>query len=180
MVLLTRRMTPALLLTASILTTGCSTVEVAPAPAFDAGARWGLLPFINNTETPQAGLREESIVAALLRTSRPGDLEHYPHELNDETLFEPADRKGRQAALDWASSKGVRYALTGSVDEWRYKVGVDGEPAVGITMEVVDIRDGKVIWTAVGSGTGWSREALTGVAQKLTRKLIVPIANAKP
>lgn len=158
----------------------CSTVDVAPAPALQGGAKWGLVPFVNNTETPQAGLREESIVDGLLRSRKSIDLEHYPANLNDETLFEPMDRRQQEAAIEWARRQGIRYVLAGSVDEWRYKVGVDGEPAVGLTLKIIDVPNGKVVWSAVGSGTGWSREALSAVAQKLTRRLIEPLAINRP
>lgn len=158
----------------------CSTVDVSAPPLLERGARWGLVPFINNTETPQAGLREESIAESLLRSVKSIDLEHYPANLNDETLFEPMDRRQQDAAMDWAKKQGIRYVVSGSVDEWRYKVGVDGEPAVGLMLKVVDVSSGKVIWSAVGSGTGWSREALSAVAQKLTKRLIEPLNMNKP
>lgn len=153
----------------------CSTMDVSPPPLLEPGVKWGLVPFVNNTETPQAGLREESIVEGLLRSGKSIDLEHYPANLNDETLFEPMDRKQQEAAMNWAKKQGIRYAFTGNVDEWRYKVGVDGEPAVGLTLKIVDVSSGRVIWSAVGSSTGWSREALSAVAQKLTKKLIQPL-----
>lgn len=153
----------------------CSTINVSPRPSLDRNAKWGIVPFVNNTETPQAGLRAESIAEGLLRSSQSLDLQHYPANLNNETLFEPMDRKQRDAALNWAKDQGIRYALSGSVEEWRYKVGVDGEPAVGLTLQVVDVPTGNVVWSAVGSSTGWSREALSAVAQKLTRKLIEPL-----
>jgi hypothetical protein len=79
----------------------------------------------------------------------------------------------------WARGAGVRYALTGSVDEWRYKVGVDGEPAAGVTLQLVDVASGDVLWAAAGGATGWSREALSAVAQKLMRRLLAPIMPAQ-
>ena len=65
-----------------------------------------------------------------------------------------------------------RHALVGAVDEWRYKVGVDGEPAVGLALQVLDLQSGNVVWSAVGARSGWSRESLAGVAQKLVRDLL--------
>jgi hypothetical protein len=62
--------------------------------------------------------------------------------------------------------------VQGAVDEWRYKVGVDGEPAVGVALQVVDLQSGAVVWSAVGAKSGWSREALAAVAQKLIGELI--------
>lgn len=56
--------------------------------------------------------------------------------------------------------------------EWRYKSGMDGEPAVGMTLEIVDIESGRGIWSAGGARTGWYWDAVSGVAQKLIRKLL--------
>ena len=97
--------------------------------------------------------------------------------MNSESLFEPAEREAVARALDWARGEKARYALTGAVDEWRYKVGVDGEPAVGITLQVIDVQSGNVIWSAAGSRTGWSRDAVSAVAQKLLRELLSPLGR---
>jgi len=159
----------------SSLLAACSTVSRAPAPAMAADAQWVLLPFVNHTETPQAGLRAEAIAESLLRAQGVTRLKRYPGELNTETLFEPMDRKRAEAARNWAKSAGARYALTGSVDEWRYKVGIDGEPAVGITLQLIDLQQDQVIWSATGGRTGWSREALSAVAHKLLANLLDPL-----
>ncbi len=158
----------------------CSTVDVGPAPTLEAKASWALLPFANNTETPQAGLRAEAISESLLRANGVNNLRRYPSNLNTETLFEPMDRKQLDAALEWARAENLKYALTGTVDEWRYKVGIDGEPAVGLTLQLIEVSSGNVVWAASGGKTGWSREALSAVAQKLSRTLLNPlIASAR-
>jgi len=153
----------------------CSTADIGPTPVVPADARWGLLPFANHTETPQAGLRAESISESILRANGLAELRRYPASLNNETLFEPMDRKQLDAALDWARSENITYALSGSVDEWRYKVGIDGEPAVGLTLQLIEVSSGKVVWAAAGAKSGWSREALSAVAQKLMRSLLSPL-----
>jgi hypothetical protein len=63
----------------------------------------------------------------------------------------------------------------GSVEEWRYKVGVDGEPAVGLTLAITDLDSGAVVYSASGGKSGWSREALSAVAQKLMRELLAGV-----
>lgn len=160
--------------------TACSTTDIGRAPALPADAQWALLPFANHTETPQAGLRAEAIAENVLRARGVANLRRYPASLNNETLFEPMDRKQMDAALEWARSENLSYALTGTVDEWRYKVGIDGEPAVGLTLQLVEVSSGKVIWAAAGGKSGWSREALSAVAQKLSRTLLAPLTAAAP
>ena len=159
-------------------TSACSTIAVGRAPSLERNAKWAILPFVNQTETPQAGQRAEAITETLLRTEGISNLKHYPSALNTETLFEPMDRKQADAALAWARGENVRYAITGSVDEWRYKVGIDGEPAAGVALQLIDVASGEVVWAASGGSTGWSRESLSGVAQKLIGKLLRPLASA--
>jgi hypothetical protein len=74
--------------------------------------------------------------------------------------------------LAWARQQGARYALAGSVDEWRYKVGVDGEPAAGVALQIIDVASGETLWSGAGGKSGWSREALSAVAQQLIRNLL--------
>ena len=159
----------------------CTTVDIGPAPVLERGAPWAMLPVMNHTETPQAGLRAEAIIEGVLRANGVRDLKRYPANLNNESLFEPLDRKQFDAALAWARGSGARYAVAGVVDEWRYKVGIDGEPAVGVTLQVIEVSSGSVLWSAAGGKTGWSREALSGTAQHLVRQLLAPvIAGARP
>ncbi len=150
----------------------CSVLNRGPAPPVSRAANWAILPIANNTETPQAGLRAASIAESLLVAAGFAHLKRYPASADDETLFDPAKADIQQKALEWARSEHVRYALTGAVNEWRYKVGIDGEPAVGMTLQLIDVSTGNVIWSGTGSRTGWSREALSGVGQKLARQLL--------
>ncbi len=161
-----------------LLLAACTTTSMQPSPrGLVPGASWGLLPIVNYTQTPQAGLRAEAILESLVRARGAASLRRYPSELNVEALFEPTERNAVDKAMRWARTERVRYALTGTVDEWRYKVGVDGEPAVGITLQLVDVVSGDVVWSATGAKTGWSRESLSGVAQKLIRELTSPLAG---
>lgn len=150
----------------------CSTLDQGKSPALERNANWAVLPFENHTETPMAGSRAESIATALLSSRGIGAVKRYTGEAQQETLFDGRDAKRREDALAWTRSEGVRYALLGAVDEWRYKVGVDGEPAVGVALEIVDVDSGATVWSGAGGQSGWSREALSAVGQKLIRKLL--------
>jgi hypothetical protein len=156
---------------------GCAVVDRSATPAFSKTDNWAILPIANNTETPQAGLRAASIAQSLMTSYGYGSLARYPASADDETLFDPARADAQQTALNWARQQNARYALSGAVNEWRYKVGVDGEPAVGLTFDILDVQTGKVVWSTSGSRTGWSRDAVSGVAQKLERELLAPLAR---
>ncbi len=154
---------------------GCSVVTTAKRPAIDPAGAWVLLPIANYTDTPQAGQRAETITEGLL-VAAGRKVTRYPAELRPDAAFEPGEKKAPDAALAWAKRTDAKYALTGAVDEWRYKVGIDGEPAVGIAFSIIEIDTGRTIWSATGASSGWSREALSGVAHKLIRRLLRDVA----
>ncbi|RTK98054.1 MAG: penicillin-binding protein activator LpoB, partial [Neisseriaceae bacterium] len=92
-----------LLLLATLLS-ACTTLNTsAPKVALEKEAQWALLPILNQTETPQAGLRAEALMEASLRNAGISQLQRYPARLNQETLFEPAERKIADDAKAWAS-----------------------------------------------------------------------------
>ena len=150
----------------------CSTLDRGTPPSLERQASWVVLPFANHTETPLAGHRAEAIAQALLHTQGVGTVRRVPTNTQQEALFNAGDSNRMDEALAWAREQGVRYALAGAVEEWRYKVGVDGEPAAGVTLQILDVASGDVLWSGTGGQSGWSREALSAVAQKLIRKLL--------
>lgn len=152
---------------------GCAVTQTAPMSArIGPTDSVALLPMANHTDVAQAGLRAEAITEASLRARGLRQLQIYPPQLNPETLFEPSERKAQLEAEKWAKAQGIAFAVYGAVDEWRYKVGVDGEPAVGLVYHVKDLRTGEVVYSASGGRTGYSREALSAVAQKLAVELL--------
>lgn len=155
-----------------LLLCACSTMDRGNAPVLERQANWVVLPFANHTETPLAGNRAESIAQALLHAQGVGKVQRYETGVQQEALFDAGDSKRQQDALEWARERQARYALTGTVDEWRYKVGVDGEPAAGVTLQIIDVASGDILWSGAGGKSGWSREALSAVAQKLIRDLL--------
>ena len=164
----------------TIVLASCSTIDVNYSQqTLNKDATWAVLPIVNHTDAPQAGLRAEAIAEAMLRTRGIENVERYPAEMNADTVFEPAGRKAVDQALDWAAKQQVRYAVTGTVDEWRYKVGVDGEPVVGLVMQIINMENRAVVWSAVGAKSGWSRESVSSVAQELLGKMFnnIPLAE---
>ena len=137
----------------------CSTgiQSIAQQDGLGADAKWVMLPIVNNTDTPQAGLSAEAMVEHQLRRKGVKSLQHYPTALSRDSLFEPTERKVADEAQQWARDQGARFALLGSVQEWRYKVGIDGEPAVGVALKVLDLSNGQVVWSVSGAKSGWSR-----------------------
>lgn len=160
---------------ALLFVSGCATLDHStPAAALSRSASWVILPVANQADTPQAGMRLETLLDNHLRSRGVQTVQTYPASLEPALLLDPSERASREQAMQWAKSQGARYGITGSVSEWRYKTGVDGEPVVGISLQIVQIDDGVVVYSASGAKSGWSREALSAVAQKLTRELLAP------
>ncbi len=146
----------------------CSSVMNRAAPlVLPNTAKVVVLPFENHTETPMAGLRAASMLEGVLRARgyavkarfwQSGDRDLAPAEIRE--LLKKARRSG------------VAYAFTGAVNEFRYKTGIDGEPAVSITMVIYSLEKDEVVWSSTGSATGWSHESLGTIAQKLMDKLV--------
>lgn len=154
------------------LLSACSTIDPGKAPALDRKSSWVVFPFANYTETPLAGQRAQAIAQALLLSSGVGKVQRAPEGAHQEALFDAGDEARVNDALAWARKQNARYALSGSVQEWRYKVGVDGEPAVGVTLQFIDVASGDILWSGSGGKSGWSREALSAVANELMRELL--------
>ena len=162
-----------ILLLAVLAVAGCATTDTGNmGQTIERNAKWVMLPVLNHTEVPQAGMRAEAITEGLLRAHGVNDITRYPAVLNKDTLFEPAERSIMIEAEKWARIQNARYAIYGAVDEWRYKVGIDGEPSVGVALHIMDLQANQVVWSGVGGKSGWSRESLAGVAQKLIRDLL--------
>lgn len=169
---------PVLMLCAALLAgcgsffSGSNTARSAMQQAIGAGDKVALLPVANFTDVPQAGLRVEALLEPALRQAGLRQLAIYPPALNPETLFEPSERKGQLEAEKWARNQGMRYVVIAAVNEWRYKVGVDGEPAVGLTVQIKDLSNDRVVYSAAGGRTGGSRQALSAVGLQLTAELL--------
>ncbi len=167
-------------LTALILS-GCSTINYGGAGKAERGAVWAVIPFVNSTETPFAAERAEAIATAVLYANGIRKVLAPPQEpaADGETVSADRGIKRRQDGLEWAKKQGARYALTGTVTEWRYKVGLDGEPVAGMTIQLVDLSDSSVLWSGSSGRSGWSREAVSAVAQQVIEKLVsaIPVSG---
>lgn len=164
------------LATALVLLTGCAAIQSSKSPAMSCSEKWVVLPLSNYSEAPQAGQAAARMLENALRSRGLSDLQHYPASLDDSLAEFTMSQQQYDKALDWARGQNARYGVTGSVTEWRYKSGVEGEPAVGLTLQIVDVESGRGIWSAGGARTGWSSDALSGVGLKLTRGLLAKAA----
>lgn len=158
-----------------LLSAGCATIHQGAAEPVSFKEKWVLLPFINNTETPHAAQRAESVTSSLLYARGLKALASYPQMTGSEELFPDRGEKRQAEALEWARKNQYRYAVIGTVNEWRYKVGLDGEPVAGVTLQILDLPEQRILWSATGSKSGWSRDAVSAVGQQVIHKLLATV-----
>jgi polysaccharide biosynthesis protein PelC len=164
----------------SSLLSSCSVVDVHKSAPLSSSQRWIVLPFQNYSQTPRAGEQVEEMVATLFRIRGIPNIEMYQVQDEDKGgWLDFNDRKRQEKALLLAIKHSASYAVTGSVDEWQYKLGVGSEPVVGLTIRVIEIPSGAVVWSASGAQSGWSTGSLSGTAQQLLRELIANIEIKK-
>ncbi len=118
-----------------------------------------VLPFKNNSDTPLAGKKAQNIMETILVSKNRSVKISFPNYGSDEKL------NNNIYKVD------TRYYLQGSINEWRYKTGLDAEPTVAINFSVVDRTNGSVVYSAVGAKNGWGGESVGLVAQKLMLEL---------
>ena len=152
--------------------TGCQAARVQQGAAdIPASEDIIMLPFLNRSETPLAGESAEAIALSVLRERGLVRLKVYRAEPEPNGLPVLDDLKRLSSATEQAIERGMRYAISGSVEEWRYKSGLDGEPAVGLSLRLVDLSSGEILWSGSAARSGWSRESLSGTAQKVLEEL---------
>jgi len=130
-----------------------------------------VLPFINNSETPMAGLKAKNIVENFLFTK---EIEIKDCEIIGDDSLTDKDIKDYIESL---KSKNIDFVFFGYVNEWRYKAGVDFEPAVSLTINLYDLKNDKLIWSSSGSKTSSSYNSVGIVSQKLIKKLLSSIKS---
>jgi polysaccharide biosynthesis protein PelC len=163
--------------TTVLLLSACGSIsQTAATPSLATGDSVAVVSLANFTETPAAGSSATAIAANVLRQNGLADVRIAPADATSNAMFDTAQRDIGEKKLAWAREQHVKYVLTGAVEEWRYKAGVDGEPVAGVTFELIDVASGQVVWSATGSRSGWSRSSLANVATSLIGKLLAPLS----
>lgn len=155
----------------ALVVSGCSRLIYqggAMPPVAEPGVRVLITPFENATKDENAGRALEQITASALvsRGARP----HPAGDAGKSGTGTDADRVDGFSAL--AEEVGAELVLYGIVHEHRYKTDLDGDPAVGLTLRLVDPRTREMLWQATGSDVGLLRASLTSVSQRIVKDLV--------
>ncbi len=140
----------------------------------DKNASFVILPFENHTETPLAGWRVSGIVEGVF-SSKGFNVKEIFHDIPVKDLSSEEIKE----LIKKAKIKNIKYVITGYVNEWRYKTGIDGEPVVSITLKIIDTEMEKPVWIGVASKTGWGHESVGTVTQKLINKMVTVVNKDK-
>jgi len=131
-----------------------------------------VIPFINNSETPLAGLKAKNIIENFLFSKK---FNIVACDIVENDTFTEKEIKEYFEVL---KTKDINFVFFGYINEWRYKAGVDSEPAVSLTINLYDLKNDKLILSASGSKTSSSYKSLGIVSQELIKKLLSKI-NSK-
>jgi len=129
---------------------GCSSVtkNVSSSVSLNPAKSCAVMPFINDTNHYGA----DDAVAALVETElqRKGSCVFVEQSEVAQKLKALGVEKDRlfdkNYALSLASKIGVDYLFVGRVTEYNYQYGLREDPAVGISMKLIDAKEQKFIW----------------------------------
>ncbi len=110
----------------------------------------------NYTDTPRAGMRASNIIEGILLAKGYNVKSHITEKV-------PSMKKARKIAKE----DGSKYFMYGGVSEWRYKTGIDGEPAVSFQTSLYRTKNSKLVWSATGSDSDWGNASIGTTAQDL-------------
>lgn len=168
------------LIVASTLLTACETMTASKTVAVSVGEKWALLPIQNLSKTPLAGNRAKALVETHLRARGVTNLDTY-QPAPDESIMALLDDAGQlDAAKKWAKENGYTYGITGNVQEWQYKNGLDNEPSVGLSLKFINLLNDDVMWVASASRTGWGYNNLSNVASKTIEEILAEVRFKGP
>jgi len=159
-----------LMLLTLFLLTSCTSIMHKKKMVLSHNQTYAISSFSNYSQTPLAGLSAASIVESVL-----AEQNIVIHSLIKGS--EDINAKETQTALfkrqkAKAISLGANYLITGDVQEWQYKTGIDGEPVVSYSLKVIDLKNDAIVFNGVGAKSSWGHKSIGVVAQEIAKELI--------
>ena len=115
----------------------------------------------NYTDTPRAGMRSANIIEGQLLSK---GFRVKSHISKDAYSFKKAKKEAKKDKS--------KYFIIGGVSEWRYKTGIDGEPAVSLQLSMYKTKSGKLEWSATGADSDWGNGSIGTTAQNLIQMMM--------
>jgi len=152
------------------LFTSCSSIMHKKNTSLASDKVYAITSFSNYTQTPKAGLSAASIVESVLAEENIVvhsiiiGSDDVKSKKSQEELFSIQKAKAKQLKAN--------YLITGDVQEWRYKTGIDGEPVVSYSIKVIDLKNNAILFNGVGAKSSWGHKSIGVVAQEIAKDLI--------
>ncbi len=128
-----------------------------------------VLPVLNASGAPLAGERAEAILTTLLRARGISEVQVHRARAEPGEGLELDDHRAYARALESARATGAAIGITGTVVEWGYRIGLDDRPAVSVSLRVVRVATGEVLWSASSARGGGGTVGI--LAQRVLREL---------
>ncbi len=144
--------------------TACSSLEITtslPLPLSDKVQSITIFSLENYTDTPQAGMRASNLIEGVLLSQG--------YTISNEISKKPKNLKEK---LRIAGENGSDYLLIGGVSEWRYKTGIDGEPAISLQCTLIKVDSAKVVWSTTASSNDWGNSSIGTTAQSMISAML--------
>jgi polysaccharide biosynthesis protein PelC len=153
----------------ALMLAGCGTVTHHGGQPSIAVTRLLLPPFVNATDNEHAGRALTEMTGSALVEAG------LPLFQTEETLLKSAADKaqgpdGRYAEL--ARTVSASHLLIGTVHEYRYKTDLNGDPAVGITLRLVDAATGQTLWQGTSGNVGYAFASVTSASARAVGSLV--------
>lgn len=157
----------AALVAGALLMVGCA-ASVPPPPPVGLSStlpRLALLPLENLSARTEASDRVSRVLNGVLgetrscQTVQPGDVEQVFTELR----LRDANGVTRDRVAEVAGRLDARWLMAGTILEYGSLKTPEGEvPSVGLTLRLIDGRDGRTAWSAMRVRTGEDHEKIFG------------------
>ena len=155
------------LLSALFLFQGCTHTQIAShsqLPVIENSETIALYALENYTDTPRAGMRAANIAEGVLLAKG--------YQVRNR-ITESTRRMSLEEKISDAKKYHTDYLFAGGVSEWRYKTGIDGEPAISLHFKLIDVHTRRVVWSSVGSDNSWGNASIGTVSQELITSMLL-------
>jgi TolB-like protein len=179
-----------LALLAVALSNGCSTTTVTSGKPAGGGRSLAVVPFENLSNHRHAGLIMTDLATTILQLSPKFDVREVSRVAGDEKVRLrrlETDPWERQVGVNTANAAAVGaavkadYALAGSVGEYGFVDGFGETANVGVTLRLVEVSTGKVVWAGALSRktatTAFSEESVHRLAHQVLVELLGRMEN---
>jgi len=149
---------------AILILTGCAKKEISIEPNSKFPKQVKIIPFANLTQNPLAGYKVASIANGVIK--------EYNISVTNSLFTYPEKDYSLKEIQNILNQYNNGYIVTGFVNEYKYKAGIDANPAVSVTLKIYDAKNKKYIFTSTVSEVGTTYDSLGVITQNCLKDLM--------